>query len=283
MTVAKTNEAHALLVTCFFTRKTAKTYHALVHGLPTPLPAGGDAPASAPAAVGPGQEGRKAGAGDGSKEGYVCGRVEGRVDGYPARSRWRTLETFGAAKRHPASLRAPVASLVQVPPTPIAPTHARTHTHTRQVMRQEQRRRSSILYLAHMARKPSIAPPESPGNVAQCLPAPEAAGPARLDCSEGKERAAHEDRQVAAVADFPYAALWEANAVAMADVEDDGMPPDQRACTVTHMEIAVSIDAVHHLPQADMMGKCDPYVTLSFFEQKFNTAVHRNCFEAQVC
>ena len=56
MTVAKTNEAHALLVTCFFTRKTAKTYHALVHGVPTPLPgaeagggggcAGGDAAAA---------------------------------------------------------------------------------------------------------------------------------------------------------------------------------------------------------------------------------------------
>jgi len=149
-----------------------------------------------------------------------------------------------------------------------------------EAMRQEQRRRSSVLSIARMARKPSIAPPESPGNVAL---RPDAAGAARLDGSEGKDRAGHQDKQVAAAADFPYAALWEANAVAMVDVEDDGMPPDQRACTVMHMEIAVSIDAVQHLPQADMMGKCDPYVTLSFFEQKFNTAVHRNCFEAQVC
>ena len=101
MTVAKTNEAHALLVTCFFTRKTAKTYHALVHGVPTPLPG--------------------AEAGGGAKEGHVCGRV----DGYPAHSSWRTLETFGAgAARSHAS---PVASLVQVPP----PAHraiARTYT-----------------------------------------------------------------------------------------------------------------------------------------------------------
>ena len=29
-----------------------------------------------------------------------------------------------------------------------------------------------------------------------------------------------------------------------------------------------------------MLGKCDPYVTLSFFEQKFNTAVHRNCLDS---
>ena len=46
------------------------------------------------------------------------------------------------------------------------------------------------------------------------------------------------------------------------------------------MQLAVSIIAVNHLPLADMLGKCDPYVTLSFFEQKFNTAVHRNCLDS---
>jgi 23S rRNA pseudouridine1911/1915/1917 synthase len=66
MTVAKTNLAHALLVTCFFTRKTSKTYHALVHGLPTPLPAGDD-PSSHE------KEGGKAGAKQGFVRGLVCG------------------------------------------------------------------------------------------------------------------------------------------------------------------------------------------------------------------
>jgi hypothetical protein len=103
---------------------------------------------------------------------------------------------------------------------------------------------------------------------------PDAAGPAQL---QGTEAAA----QLASVAaPFPYAKLWEANAITMTDVEDDGMPPDQRTCAVKHMELAVSIIAVNHLPQADILGKCDPYVTLSFFEQKFNTAVHRNCLDS---
>jgi hypothetical protein len=103
---------------------------------------------------------------------------------------------------------------------------------------------------------------------------PDAAGPAQL---HGTEAGA----QLASVAaPFPYAKWWEANAIAMIDVEDDGMPPDQRACAVKSMELAVSIIEVNHLPQADILGKCDPYITLSFFEQKFNTAVHRNCLES---
>ena len=42
----------------------------------------------------------------------------------------------------------------------------------------------------------------------------------------------------------------------------------------------MSIIKVNHLPKADIVGNCDPYVTLSFFEQKFNTAVHRNCLDS---
>ena len=103
---------------------------------------------------------------------------------------------------------------------------------------------------------------------------PDAAGPAQLQGTEAAEKLA------SVAAPFPYAKLWEANAIAMTDVEDDGMPPDQRTCAVKHMELAVSIIAVNHLPQADILGKCDPYVTLSFFEQKFNTAVHRNCLDS---
>jgi hypothetical protein len=53
------------------------------------------------------KEGGKAGA----KQGFVRGLVCGRVDGYPARSNWRVIETFG----NPSASSPPVASLVQVP------------------------------------------------------------------------------------------------------------------------------------------------------------------------
>ena len=108
-----------------------------------------------------------------------------------------------------------------------------------------------------------------------------ASGPASQTQPESPRGFHYSKVQRASAAPFPFAEVWEANAVAMTDVEDDGLPPDQRACIMSHMELAVSFNAVNHLPQANVLGKCDPYVTLSFFEQKFNTAVHRNCFETK--
>ena len=65
----------------------------------------------------------------------------------------------------------------------------------------------------------------------------------------------------------------------MEDILEDGIPPDQRASSIAHAEYAVTIQSVAHLPQADRFGKCDPYVALTFFEQHYNTDVHKNCYD----
>ena len=65
----------------------------------------------------------------------------------------------------------------------------------------------------------------------------------------------------------------------MEDILEDGITPDQRASSIAHAEYAVTIQSVAHLPQADRFGKCDPYVSLTFFEQRYNTDVHKNCYD----
>ena len=42
-----------------------------------------------------------------------------------------------------------------------------------------------------------------------------------------------------------------------------------------HLELAVTIKFVNRLPQEDAFGKCDPFITLSFFEQNYATEVHK--------
>ena len=79
MCVAKTNKAHALLVSSFFARHSAKTYHALVHGCPP----------------------------------HAAGHVDAEVDGYRASSDWRVMERYGATALDESWA---AASLVEVQP-----------------------------------------------------------------------------------------------------------------------------------------------------------------------
>ena len=68
----------------------------------------------------------------------------------------------------------------------------------------------------------------------------------------------------------------------MKDVNTDGMPPDQRASDTQHVQLHVTIESVSHLPKTDMgPGKCDPYVTLSFFDQKFKTGIRKVTYDAK--
>ena len=79
MCVAKTNKAHALLVSSFFARHSSKTYHALVHGCPP----------------------------------HAAGHVDAEVDGYRASSDWRVMERYGATALDESWA---AASLVEVQP-----------------------------------------------------------------------------------------------------------------------------------------------------------------------
>lgn len=74
---------------------------------------------------------------------------------------------------------------------------------------------------------------------------------------------AEEKKQMRARAEnmFPYARMWDAAAIDMLDILEDGLPPDERAANTPHLEINVTIKRVDHLPQKN------PFVVLSFFEQ----------------
>jgi len=82
-----------------------------------------------------------------------------------------------------------------------------------------------------------------------------------------REHAA-ENKQMRAMAEgmFPYARMWDAAPIDMLDILEDGLPPDERAAKTPHVDIAVTIKRVDHLPQRN------PFVVLSFFEQV--TATH---------
>ena len=81
---------------------------------------------------------------------------------------------------------------------------------------------------------------------------------------------------------FPFAQWWNAVPVKMKDIKTDGMPPDQRASKSQHVQLHVTIESVSHLPKMDIgLGKCDPYVTLCLFDQKFKTRIQKMTYDAK--
>ena len=85
-----------------------------------------------------------------------------------------------------------------------------------------------------------------------------------------------------AAAQFPFADMFGApGSVDMRDITEDGMPPDQRASEASHVRLAITIKSVGHLPKLDSgLGKCDPFIELSFFDYTWQTTKRKLTYDA---
>ena len=83
-------------------------------------------------------------------------------------------------------------------------------------------------------------------------------------------------------AQFPFADMFGApGSVDMRDITEDGMPPDQRASEASHVRLAITIKSVGHLPKLDSgLGKCDPFIELSFFDCTWQTTKRKLTYDA---
>jgi len=145
-----------------------------------------------------------------------------------------------------------------------------------EVSEMSRRKSEALIDHAKALRKPSLLPPPTPRSISEPLQTPRSIPEHVGSANSGSFRRLKEDGEKM----FPFGDLWEVKPINMMDITEDGMPPDQRATTNMHKEFAVTIRAVSHLPQADVFGKCDPFVTMSFFEQEFCTDAKHNVYDA---
>jgi predicted nucleic acid-binding protein len=154
-----------------------------------------------------------------------------------------------------------------------------------------------LLQRARSLRPPSVAPPEPPE--LKPVPGYHSAAPASLSPSHratlispnrhsrgsfrGSQRVLLPGQTQLGDDEFyfPYSCEWDAGPVHMKDIMEDGMPPDQRASDVEHLRLSITVKSANHLPKADAgFGKCDPYIELRFFDQKFRTKTHNMTYDA---
>jgi hypothetical protein len=146
-----------------------------------------------------------------------------------------------------------------------------------------------LLQRARSLQRPSIAPPEPPE--LKPVPGYHSATPASLSPSHWATPISHRGAQrvlppgQTRLGDdafyFPYSHELDAGPVHMQDITEDGMPPDQRASDAEHLRLSITVKSANHLPKADAgFGKCDPFIELRFFDQKFRTKTHNMTYDA---
>ena len=59
------------------------------------------------------------------------------------------------------------------------------------------------------------------------------------------------------------------------------MRPYSHACH-THVQLAITIESLNHCPKLDMgLGKCDPFVTIQFFDQSTETSKKKMTYNTE--
>uniref|UniRef100_A0A7S0F0K5 Phosphatidylinositol-3,4,5-trisphosphate 3-phosphatase n=2 Tax=Hanusia phi TaxID=3032 RepID=A0A7S0F0K5_9CRYP len=97
--------------------------------------------------------------------------------------------------------------------------------------------------------------------------------------SEKKQRRKIHGTEVLTPGDFIYP-FTDARYIEQSDVLEDGFVPDQRAGPPpAHMMLHARKLAVRHLPQMDASARCDPFLVLTFDQQKTSTHVAKNVYE----